>query len=154
MLCSFTYDTIIGPITLAADDKYLKRLSFGTVQIGENKGTELIKEAYNELSEYLVGKRRCFTVPLSPEGTLFQKAVWERLTAISYGETRAYSLIADEIGNPTAARAVGGACNKNPIAIFIPCHRAVGKNGSLTGFAGGLETKDTLLNIEKSPNFK
>jgi methylated-DNA-[protein]-cysteine S-methyltransferase len=147
---SFTYERPIGHITLAEDGSFLKSLSFSTDLKGENKETEFLKCAYTELCEYLAGKRRRFSVPLAPEGTPFQKAVWERLLAIPYGETRSYGLIAEEIGKPAASRAVGQACGKNPIAIFIPCHRAVGKNGSLTGFAGGLETKAALLNIEKN----
>lgn len=111
--------------------------------------TELLKRAGTELMEYFQGKRKGFTLPLSPQGTEFQKKVWEALRSIPYGETRSYGEIAAQVGNPRAARAVGGANNKNPIMIFIPCHRVVGADGSLTGFACGLEAKKYMLDLER-----
>lgn len=111
--------------------------------------TELLKRAGTELMEYFQGKRKEFTLPLSPQGTEFQKKVWEALRSIPYGETRSYGEIAAQVGNPRAARAVGGANNKNPIMIFIPCHRVVGADGSLTGFACGLEAKKYMLDLER-----
>lgn len=111
--------------------------------------TELLKRAGTELMEYFQGKRKEFTLPLSPRGTEFQKKVWEALRSIPYGETRSYGEIAAQVGNPRAARAVGGANNKNPIMIFIPCHRVVGADGSLTGFACGLEAKKYMLDLER-----
>lgn len=128
----------------------MKELRFGDKIKGEIEETELIVRAYEELREYLAGNRRRFDIRLAPEGTFFQKAVWNELSSIPYGETHSYSAIANSIGKPAAARAVGQACNKNPIAVIIPCHRAVGKNGELTGFAGGLDNKAMLLNIEKN----
>ena len=105
--------------------------------------------AVKELEEYFKGKRKEFTVPCRPEGTDFQKRVWEALTRIPYGETRTYKEIAAEAGNPKASRAVGMANNKNPVPIIIPCHRVIGSDGKLTGYAGGLGVKEFLLNLER-----
>lgn len=110
--------------------------------------TLLTLQAAEELNEYFAGKRQAFTVPLSPHGTRFQLAVWEALRAIPYGETRTYGEIAGAVGRPKAARAVGMANHDNPLLIFTPCHRVVGKNGALTGFACGLEVKRRLLELE------
>ncbi len=111
--------------------------------------TPLIREAAKQLKEYLSGKRKTFDLSLDPEGTPFQKAVWKTLTGIPYGETRTYKDIAERIGNPKACRAVGMANNKNPIAILIPCHRVIGAGGKLVGYAGGLDIKKKLLDLEK-----
>lgn len=102
-----------------------------------------------QLTEYERGARKVFDLPLHLEGTEFQKQVWNALLEIPYGETRTYQEIAIRIGKPKAVRAVGGACNRNPIGIIVPCHRVLGKNGSLTGYAGGLSYKELLLNHEK-----
>lgn len=102
-----------------------------------------------QFTEYEKGVRKSFDLPLHIKGTEFQKKVWNALLEIPYGETRSYQDIAIRIGNPKAVRAVGGACNRNPIGIIIPCHRVVGKNGSLTGYAGGLDYKKMLLEHEK-----
>ncbi len=110
--------------------------------------TPLIQEAAKQLKEYLKGKRKAFDLPLAPEGTPFQKAVWQALTGIPYGETRTYREIAETAGKPKACRAVGMANNKNPIAILIPCHRVIGADGKLTGYAGGLDIKEKLLGLE------
>jgi len=101
-----------------------------------------------ELSEYFAGKRDKFSVPLDMRGTTFQKQVWQALLAIPFGETRTYSNLANRLGNPAATRAVGAANGRNPIAIVVPCHRVIGATGSLTGFAGGLQAKARLLNLE------
>jgi methylated-DNA-[protein]-cysteine S-methyltransferase len=113
------------------------------------KETELIRKAYNELLEYLEGKRKSFDVPLAPKGTEFQMKVWKALQEIPYGETRTYKEIAEKTGNPKACRAVGLSNNRNPISVFIPCHRVIGSSGNLVGYAGGLEVKEYLLNLEK-----
>ncbi len=113
------------------------------------KETELLINAGKQLDEYLNGKRTVFQLPLAPKGTDFMKTVWNCLNTIPYGETRSYKQIAEVAGNPKACRAVGMANNKNPIPIFIPCHRVVGANGGLTGYRGGLEIKQKLLKIEK-----
>lgn len=111
--------------------------------------TDLLKRAGNQLMEYFQGKRTEFTLPLAPRGTEFQKKVWKALCTIPYGQTRSYGQIAAQVGNPKACRAVGGANNKNPIWILIPCHRVIGANGSLVGFGGGLYAKEYMLKLEK-----
>jgi len=148
MLCSCVYDTPLGKVSVTADEAYIKRIDFGVALVGQSLETELISRAFAELTGYLSGKRRRFSVPVSPDGTEFQKSVWNALCDIPYGETRSYGEIAEAIGNKSAARAVGMACNRNPIAIIIPCHRVVGKSGALTGYAGGLKTKEKLLDLE------
>ena len=102
-----------------------------------------------QLTEYEKGSRKVFDLPLHLKGTEFQLKVWNALLEIPYGETRSYQQIAQRIGQPKALRAVGGACNRNPIGIIVPCHRVIGKNGKLTGYAGGLFYKELLLNHEK-----
>jgi len=104
---------------------------------------------FYEINAFLGGEKTPFTAPHNVIGTPFQKSVWAALTKIPHGETRSYKQIAEQIGRPAAARAVGMACNKNPLPLLIPCHRVVGSNGSLTGFAGGVNTKEMLLNLEK-----
>ena len=106
--------------------------------------------AAQQLTEYFSGERRCFDFPISLKGTAFQTAVWKALMDIPYGETRSYQDIALFIGRPTACRAVGMACNRNPVWIAVPCHRVLGKNHSLTGYAGGLDMKQQLLKLEQS----
>ena len=112
------------------------------------RDTPLLLEARRQLEEYFAGLRAAFSLPLAPEGTDFQKAVWRELENIPYGETRTYGQIARALGNPNASRAVGMANHKNPVAIMIPCHRVIGADGSLTGYAGGLDIKETLLRLE------
>ncbi len=107
-----------------------------------------VGEAARQLSEYFLGARTEFDLPLAPEGTEFQRAVWRHLQAIPYGETIAYGDLARRMGNPKASRAVGAANGANPIPIVIPCHRVIGANGKLTGFGGGLPIKEALLSLE------
>ncbi len=114
----------------------------------------LLQRCLRELEEYFQGTRRSFTVPLHLQGTPFQVQVWQALQEIPYGETRSYQEIAVAIGNPRALRAVGGANNKNPLALLVPCHRVIGKDGSLTGFGGGLDIKEWLLEHEKRHTLK
>lgn len=102
-----------------------------------------------EITQYLEGKRKTFTVPFDYAGTQFQLAVWNALCEIPYGQTKSYSDIANDINKPAAARAVGAAIGANPVLITVPCHRVIGKNGSLTGYRGGLEMKTRLLDLEK-----
>ena len=111
--------------------------------------TDLSTRADRQLREYFAGERRAFDLPLAPEGTDFQKKVWQELLQIPYGETRSYKQLAAQVGNERASRAVGGALNKNPLAIVVPCHRVVGSDGSLTGFAGGVTLKAGLLKLEQ-----
>lgn len=108
----------------------------------------ILIETERQLSEYFTGARRCFELPLDFVGTEFQKKVWQALVAIPFGETRSYSQIAQEIGHPLAVRAVGAANGRNPLSIVAPCHRVIGANGKLTGFAGGLDIKAFLLALE------
>ena len=108
----------------------------------------LLLQAGAELTEYFAGKRREFTVPVSMKGTDFQMQVWQKLREIPYGETYSYGQLAEAIGNPRAARAVGMANNRNPVMIIVPCHRVIGKDGRLVGFGGGLEAKKYLLELE------
>lgn len=146
----FVYNTPFGPVTIASDGNAVTRLAFGAVPCqGDMRPTELTNRAANELQEYLAGKRRAFDIPLAPAGTPFQQSVWAALQNIPYGQTRSYQDIATIVGKPTATRAVGSANNKNPIAVLIPCHRVIGKNGKLTGYAGGIPLKERLLEIER-----
>lgn len=116
------------------------------------KNTEFTDLIYNEIMEYLNGKRKSFDIKYQMNGTEFQKKVWKELTKIPYGETRTYKEIAVAVGNPKASRAVGMANNKNPISIIVPCHRVIGSDGKLIGYAGGLDMKRALLNLEKKHN--
>ena len=145
----YDYDTPVGKLYIEAEDDYLTRISFFEL-FSKRLETPVIKETYKQLSEYFAKKRKTFDIPLKLEGTEFQKSVWHALMKIPYGKTATYLEIAETIGNPKASRAVGMANNKNKIPIVIPCHRVIGSNGSLTGYAGGLEIKKKLLNIEKS----
>ena len=115
---------------------------------GEDGNHPVLEETARQLAEYFAGKRRRFTVKLNFTGTPFQKRVWAALLAIPFGETRSYGEIARDLGNPKAMRAVGAANGRNPISIIAPCHRVIGSNGKLTGFAGGLAAKACLLKLE------
>ena len=148
----FIYDTKIGPVAITDNGTEIINMdiadNFNTANVNVCE-TKLINNAFRQLSEYLNGKRVAFDLPLNPEGTEFQKKVWTALCKIPYGETRSYKQIAEAVGNSKASRAVGMANNKNPIMIFIPCHRVIGANGSLVGYAGGLDMKEELLALEK-----
>ena len=117
--------------------------------LGESTPSALADRAFKEISEYLNGKRKAFDFPIAPKGTDFQKKVWSALREIPYGKTKTYGEIAADIGSSKAARAVGNACNKNPLLIAVPCHRILGADGSLTGFAAGTQTKRYLLELER-----
>ncbi len=115
------------------------------------KETPLLADLRAQLGEYFAGARKNFDIPLAPEGgTPWQRKCWEGLLDIPYGETRTYGYLASFAGNACAARAAGGACHANPILILIPCHRVIGKNGSLTGFGAGMDAKERLLALEKA----
>jgi methylated-DNA-[protein]-cysteine S-methyltransferase len=120
----------------------------------ENNTHPVLLAVEGELQEYFEGKRTTFSLTLDPIGTDFQKEVWKALSAIPYGETRSYTDIARQVGNVKAVRAVGAANGRNPISIVVPCHRVIGSSGALTGFAGGLEAKATLLSLEGMKNGK
>ncbi|MCH7950580.1 MAG: methylated-DNA--[protein]-cysteine S-methyltransferase [Candidatus Dadabacteria bacterium] len=146
----------VGEVTLVADNVSLRaiywlnqkpdRVKFPDLK--NNDSNHVLKLAVKQLKAYFSGTRREFDISLRPVGTVFQEEVWLALRSISYGETVSYSDIAKQIGRPKAVRAVGAAIGKNPLSIMIPCHRVIGANGKLIGFAGGLSTKEFLLNLE------
>ena len=137
-------------MTLAADGSGIVGLSFGEADLGgERAPSSLTNKAATQLQEYLAGRRKRFDLPLEPEGTAFQLSVWQAVSSIPYGQTRSYSWVADRIGKPRAARAVGMANNRNPLPVFIPCHRVIGASGKPAGYAGGLKLKEFLLDLER-----
>ena len=150
--------TIVGELSLVAHDQALVAVLWENEipnrvklsDLTENDNHPILLETEKQLNEYFTQKRKSFDLPLAFMGTEFQKAVWQALLTIPFGETRSYKDIALQIGNIKAVRAVGAANGKNPISIIAPCHRVVGANGKLVGFAGGLENKEILLNIEKN----
>ena len=144
------YDTELGLLEVGCDRGAVTSLHWVDKIAHPHAPTALSDEAARQVRQYLAGERREFDLPLAPSGTDFQRAVWDALCAIPYGETATYGEIAREIGRPGAARAVGAAAGRNPVWLVIPCHRCVGKNGALTGYAGGLWRKEKLLALEKS----
>jgi methylated-DNA-[protein]-cysteine S-methyltransferase len=156
---AYVYKTIpspVGELKLVVSDQGLaailwenddpKRVRLG--DLTEDPRHPILLQTEGQLGEYFAGQRTAFTVKLAMVGTEFQKKVWAELLAIPFGETRSYGEIARRVGNPKASRAVGAANGKNPVSIITPCHRAIGSNGALTGFAGGLDTKQYLLTLE------
>lgn len=156
---SYFYKTMpspVGLLTLVSNDHGLaavlwenddpKRVRLSSLH--EDSKHPVLLEAERQLRDYFKGKRETFSLKLDFKGTDFQKKVWEALLTIPFGETRSYAQIAEQIGNPNAVRAVGAANGKNPISIIAPCHRVIGSNGKLTGFAGGMEAKAFLLKLE------
>jgi methylated-DNA-[protein]-cysteine S-methyltransferase len=150
------YDSPLGQMLLTANDAALTGLHFvgekyypaiGADWQRQPKAT-LIVRARRQLDEYFAGKRKAFDLAVDPAGTEFQRGVWRALQKIPYGATMNYGALARRIGNPNASRAVGAANGRNPISIFIPCHRVIGANGDLTGYAGGMARKDALLRLE------
>lgn len=150
MIC--TRETAIGTIAIEEDKGAIIRLYLpnraASLEHCEGDGTPLLQEAFRQLEMYLDGKLKVFSLPLEPEGTDFFKRVWEKLREVPYGRTSSYKDLAIASGNPKAVRAVGMANARNPIAIFIPCHRIIGTNGKLVGFGGGLDLKSRLLELE------
>lgn len=141
-------DSPFGHLLLEADAAGLTRLVPSDAPLSP-AAAPLLCEAAHELAEYFAGTRRVFDLPLRPSGTPFQQRAWQALCAIPYGQTRTYAQQAAILGSPKAARAVGGANHHNPIMIIIPCHRVIGTDGSLTGYAGGLAMKEWLLAHER-----
>ena len=148
-------ETPLGPLTALACDAGLMGLWFdyqqhapGTLDAPVDDAQRWIAQARDELDLYFAGRLREFKVALAPQGTAFQEAVWRRLCAIRCGDTTSYGRIAREVGSPQASRAVGAAVGRNPITVIVPCHRVIGENGTLTGYAGGLHRKQALLDIE------
>jgi methylated-DNA-[protein]-cysteine S-methyltransferase len=157
-----TMDSEVGKLKLIASDKGLAAILWeddkpGRVRLSplaEDKKHPILQETEKQLGEYFAGKRNRFTVKLDAQGTEFQNKVWQALRTIPFGETRSYGQIAKQIGNAKAVRAVGAANGKNPISIVVPCHRVIGASGHLTGFAGGLGTKEHLLTLEGNQDAK
>lgn len=153
MISYYSQETKIGKFTIFEENGAIIRVVFPVLSVSTN-GCQCVKtlaiaEAFEQLTEFLDRKRTIFDLKLEPKGTPFQKRVWAELLKIPYGKTVSYQDIAVAIGNSKACRAVGLANNKNPIPIFIPCHRVIGKNGKMVGYAGGLDCKKSLLEIEQ-----
>lgn len=160
---AYIYKTKLGKILIVEDGQSIIKVSLLTELYDNLENdflekisseceiiqTDLIEEAAKQLNEYLEGNRKEFTVKLDPQGTEFQRKVWEALVAIPYGETRSYKQIAQVIGNEKASRAVGMANHNNPIICMVPCHRVIGANGNMVGYAIGISIKEKLLNMEK-----
>lgn len=153
--------TPIGPLQLITDDHTLLKIRFPDSKDGQSSALHpapddhpFLVQVKKQLSEYFQGRRQRFDLSLCPMGTTFQEEVWACMQEIPYGETRTYSEIATALGNMNKARAVGGAANKNPLPIVIPCHRVIGSSGRLTGFAGGVEVKKYLLELEQKEQKK
>ena len=157
MKVQYQYQTDLGMLYIVQEDDAIAEV--GILQINqtipyEKKETSLIQNAYQQLKEYFQGERQTFQLPLEPKGTPFQQKVWNTLQTIPYGKTWSYLQMAKAIGNPKACRAVGMANHRNPIGIIIPCHRVIGSNGDLVGYASGLDMKRYLLNLEKETLLK
>jgi len=149
------YDSPVGKLALVAEADQLiivglvgDELPEDAVEHVSGQEPSVLRRTKQQLDEYFAGTRRNFDLPLAPQGTDFQVKVWNALCTIPYGETNNYGQIAVQVGNPKAARAVGGANNRNPIAIIIPCHRVIGANGAMVGYRGGLDIKEHLLQLE------
>ena len=145
-------ETALGMIGISEIDGFITELFFAkdTQKTAGGQQTPLLKEAEKQIVEYFSGRREAFDLPLAAEGTAFQKIIWEALRKIPYGETRSYKQVAEMIGKPNASRAVGMANNKNPILLVTPCHRVIGSNGKLVGYAAGLGVKEKLLELERT----
>lgn len=148
MIYICVYKSKLGNIKIRADEKSILTVSFTDETVNFLNKNEIIDETIKQLEEYFVGKRKNFNLPIKPQGTEFQKKVWNELLKIPYGEKRSYKDISNMVNNENASRAVGNACNKNPITIIIPCHRVIGRNNKLVGYAYGKELKKALLSLE------
>lgn len=149
------FDTPIGPLTIAGDGHALTHVLFPqnrydvAGRAGWSADPAPLRDARRQLLQFLRGERTTFDLCLAPRGTPFQRRVWQALADIPFGHTWSYQALAAHVGQPTAARAVGAANGRNPLPIVLPCHRVIGRNGALTGFAGGLPTKAALLRLEQ-----
>lgn len=141
--------TSIGIVCIEEENGKIVSVEFGSKCV-EGTPSPLIDTAFVQIDSYLKGDLKKFDLPIELKGTAFQKKVWKELLKIPYGETASYGEIAKRAGVPLGARAVGLACNRNPVVLVVPCHRVVGKNGSLVGFGGGLDVKKTLLDLERA----
>lgn len=144
----------VGVLKIVADDKNLKEVIFLDKVNEKASRNEITALTIEQLSEYFSGKRKEFNIPLEPIGTDFQKKVWKELTNIPFGTSVSYLLMAERLGDPKVIRAAASANSRNPISIIIPCHRVIGSDGSLTGYAGGLQRKEWLLRHENHPIYK
>ncbi len=145
-----TLDSPIGLLQVVCSQNALVAIHFAEHHVASGPGEPpILSESIRQLQQYFSGERREFDLPLEPRGTPFQKKVWQALQTVPFGKTASYKTIAEQIQNPKAVRAVGMANSRNPIPIIIPCHRIIGSNGKLTGYAGGLWRKKYLLNLEK-----
>jgi methylated-DNA-[protein]-cysteine S-methyltransferase len=147
-----TFDSDVGELLLTSDGTALTRLLFSPFAVDpawSEAPCAVLDETVTQLRDYFAGARTDFDLPLAPAGTPFQITVWRALREIPYAETINYGQLALRVGNPNAARAVGLANGRNPISIVVPCHRVIGANGSLTGYGGGLDRKQTLLDLER-----
>ncbi|MGH2959538.1 MAG: methylated-DNA--[protein]-cysteine S-methyltransferase [Solirubrobacterales bacterium] len=148
-------DSPIGELLVLGDEEKVHGLlmngdgAFDERKLSLTRDQKAFADTINQLDEYFAGDRDEFDLPLEPEGTEFQRDVWKALAEIPYGETRSYGQIAAVVGRPKAARAVGMANNRNPIAVIVPCHRVIGAGGALVGYAGGIERKTWLLDHER-----
>jgi methylated-DNA-[protein]-cysteine S-methyltransferase len=150
-MMNVTYiETPVGFLKAEEQNGFLTELDFTRSKNAEacSNGSAVLNETERQLREYFSGERKSFDLPLRAEGTDFQKAVWNALREIPYGEAKTYGQVAAAVGRPGAARAVGSACHDNPIAVVIPCHRVLGSSGKLTGYGGGLDKKELLLDLE------
>jgi methylated-DNA-[protein]-cysteine S-methyltransferase len=148
MTFSTQLSTTVGRLTVEGDDRVLTRIGFGPPHAPQGDAAALAAAAI-QLEQYFAGERTDFELDLELAGTPFERRVWEEVRAIPYGRTATYAEIARRVGRPGASRAVGRANARNPVAVIVPCHRVVGSNGSLTGYAGGLEMKRALLDLER-----
>ncbi len=150
MITGYSYKTSIGELTILENDGFLVEIVFGkpVEKAYREEETPIVKNAHRQIQDYLSGKRKSFDLPMKPEGTEFQRSVWAALLDIPHGQTRSYQEVAEKIRRPKAYRAVGLANNKNPLPIIIPCHRVIGKDGKMVGYAGGLDIKRKLLSVE------
>ena len=148
---SQTYQSPVGKLLIRSDEESIIEVSFAGEESsqGEADDCNVLRRCVAELEMYFAGELKEFTVPLKLAGTDFRKKCWEALRTIPYGETISYKELASKVGNPKACRAVGGANHHNPIVVIVPCHRVIGSGGSLTGFGGGLDKKQFLLELEK-----
>jgi len=144
-----TMDSPIGRLRLSASPQGLRSIDFAAGDAAKAPVDATLRRAITQLREYFAGQRRAFDLALDPQGTEFQRQVWQALVAIPYGETTSYGELARRIGRPAAVRAVGAANGRNPLPIIVPCHRVIGSDGSLTGYAGGLAIKRALLDLER-----
>lgn len=150
----FYYSSPVGVLEIKSTESHITQLLFKeSAKTSSENIPAVMKECIRQLDEYFSGNRKDFTLPLAPEGTTFQRSVWKALQTIPYGQTISYKELAERVENPKACRAVGTANGRNPIAIIIPCHRVIAANGTLGGYAGGLDIKTILLKLEGIDRF-